>query len=77
MGGYADGFLETTIEDVISKRYDVEVDGLGRVVPAGGGQKGICHDKLFSCFFLSDGEQTFLVSVRGLSIYMLIFLSRS
>ena len=51
VGGYSDGFLETTIENVISKRYDVEVDGSGRVVRAGGGQKGVCHGKLFSCFF--------------------------
>lgn len=51
VGGYADGFLETTIKDIISKRYNVEVNGLRRVVRAGVGQKGVCHGKLFSCFF--------------------------
>ena len=51
VGSDADRFLETTIEDLISKRSDVGVGGLGRVARAGGGQKGVCHDELFSCFF--------------------------
>lgn len=50
VGSGADRFLETTVEDAISKRYDVGLGGLGRVARAGGGPKGVCHGKLFSCF---------------------------